>query len=230
MGPLVRRPNDRKVWMLLGAGGALLLAMPAHGTVLAPGSGATVTPGTASLVGLNTAADQFIPFIGLDVFNDPVFSGTLESTVLYDPAHPEALIFGYRIVADLGPWDDIHTMTVDSFSAFTTDVDYVSGSGNNAYATASRGTTGSGSTLTFNFLATASLGIAPGMSSDWVLVKTNASQYTNGGITSIIDGGSVTVQTYEPVFSGGSSAPEPVTLGLMFVGGIPLFFRRGSRR
>jgi len=70
-------------------------------------------------------------------------------------------------------------------------------------------------------------GIAPGDTSDTIVVKTNATQYDQEGDTAFIDGGGVTVNSLEP--AGPVVVPEPMSLGLLAAGGVICAARRSRR-
>ena len=60
-----------------------------------------------------------------------------------------------------------------------------------------RSTTLDGFSLSFNYAAPGN-GIAPGDATDWILVKTNATNFDNLGQTTMIDGATGTVTSFEP--------------------------------
>ena len=55
-------------------------------------------------------------------------------------------------------------------------------------------------------------------------MKTDATAYNALGDTALIDGGGVTVNSFEP------AVPEPMSLGLLAVGGVLCAARRSHRR
>jgi hypothetical protein len=201
----------------------LFLAVPnSWGSILAPGAGPTVTPGTASLAGLALVTDETVPFTGVDSASNEVFQGNLESRVYSDPS-TGGLDFAYQIDASAPEPDSIHTVAITSFAKYSTDVDYVSSTGTVTYGTVARASTFNGFKLAFNYSADVNA-IAPGDSTDWILVKTNAHAYDALGGAAISDGGSANISIYEPV-------PEPASLTLLVIsGGLMLVRRQGTRR
>jgi hypothetical protein len=199
----------------------LMLNTQARATMLSPGGTPVATPGAVTFAGLTLllGADETVPFTGIDVFNNVVFSGNLESRVYKEAGG--TLDFAYQATADLGQPDSIQTITTINFAHFTTDVDYIASTGIVTYSKARRLSPLSGETLSFNFTPALNQ-IAPGDTTDWILVKTNALTYDNNGDTSFIDGGTGDAQSYEPV-------PEPASLSLLILGSGALLSRRRSR-
>jgi hypothetical protein len=199
-----------------------LVSAQARATILLPHSGPTVTPGTASFAGLTAVAgaDETIPFTGLDIFNAVKFAGTLESKVYREASG--TLDFAYQVNADATGPDSIHGVSVSSYSNFSTDVDWIAGTGAVTYGSADRLAAGNGDTVSFDYSAGANA-IAPGDSADWILIKTNAVFFNNLGNTSLIDGGTANLQTFQPV-------PEPASIGLLVLGAGMLLPRRSRRR
>jgi len=79
---------------------------------------------------------------------------------------------------------------------------------------------GTGTTVGFNFNPADIQKIGPGMSSDVLIISTNAVNFTAGN-ADVIDGGTQTVASYQPT----AAAPEPSSmallgLGLLAIGGI----------
>jgi len=72
-------------------------------------------------------------------------------------------------------------------------------------------------------------GIAPGDTSDIVLVKTNASSYDEWGGASFSDDGSADIWAFEPA-GAPVAVPEPMSLGLLALGGVICAARRPRRR
>ncbi len=199
-----------------------LLSSSARGALLNPGSGPIVTAGAATFAGLTPIADETNPFVGTDAFNAVKFSGTLESTVLREPGG--TLDFAYRAVAAVGGPDTIETVSVNSYTGFTTDADYVAGTGSVPFSNANRLAFAAGDTISFAYQGAS--GIAPGLSTDWILVKTNATNFDNFGTTNFIDGGSGTVISFEPAVA----VPEPMSMTLMLaIGGSFQLLRRTRR-
>ena len=217
--------QKRRAWFAAAAFvGGMFISSTTWATLLAPGSGPTVTPGTATLPISAPVASASIPFSGLDALSNVAFTGTLEIRVYNnDPSNAlGGLDFAYRVTNDAGSRDFLETVTIGSYSNFLTDVDYVGGGGP-AYATANRSSAGVGSTISLSYVSTG--GIPTGATSSWILVKTSAAQFDQLGTTSIIDGGGVTKATFEPL-QGGGGTPEPASLSLLALGGLMLLRRR----
>ena len=96
--------------------------------------------------------------------------------------------FVYRITNGSGSLNSIERATIDSFAGFTTDVGYVSGTGDAAPADASRGS--SGDIIGFDFKpfpGTVGTAIAPGQMTDLLVIRTNSPTFTASTL-SLIDG------------------------------------------
>jgi hypothetical protein len=130
------------------------------------------------------------------------------------------LDFVYQLLnTTTGPADSLDRLSVSDYGGFSTDVDYVPDLPEIAPSSADR----LGGVVGFNFTGDE---IAPGESSDLLIVKTNSSQYTNGS-GSIIDGDSASAIVNIP--TGIVPAPEPASLGLLVAGGSMLMARRRRR-
>jgi hypothetical protein len=209
--------RDKKLSLCALAVGCMLSGQ-AFATVLAPGSGATPTPGLASFAGLTPVADEVNPFVATDAFSDVHFAGTLESEVFSTPGG--TLDFAYHVTNLTGP-DSILTVSVNSYSNFSTDVDYVAGTGSEAFDFANRLAFASGDTISLDYTVAP---ITPTTTADWILVATNATSFDNLGTTNVIDGGSGSVVSFEP------AVPEPMSLSLILAGGSMLMARRPGRK
>lgn len=182
---------------------------------LAPG-GAVLTGGAASVAG-TLLADTSIPIIGINALGQTRFTGTLESKVLQEAGG--SLDFWYQYTNSANSTDGVERLSITGFNGFTTDVDWMNNeSGTQASTFADRST--DGSKVSFNFTPSP-LGagtIAPGVMGRWVVIKTNATQFSNG-TTNVIDGAVASVTTFAPV-------PEPASLFALGVGIASLLARR----
>jgi len=191
---------------------------PAAGAILVPGTPVS-TPGTVTLAGLDPVYSELVPFVS----DNGGFGGTLISSVYSDPS-TGGMDFTYQIEAATGYTDSIHSVSVDFYFGYSTNLDYVSGSGVVTYDSAVLSLAGPGDYIT---LDCSTAGIAPGDTSDTIVVKTNATQYDQEGDTAFIDGGGVTVNSLEP--AGPVVVPEPMSLGLLAAGGVICAARRSRR-
>lgn len=200
----------------------------ASASILVPGSGPTATPGTATLSGLTPVATETVPYAS----GSNTYAGDLISTVYLDSGTGD-YDFGYQDVAFSGGTytDAIHTITVDSYTNgagyFTTDVDYVTDAGEIPYATASRPAFGPGDEISLDFVGGSLEGIAPGDTSDLILVKTNAANYDPWGLTNFIDDTGATINTYEPA---PGVVPEPASAAIAAFGFCALALRRRKNK
>jgi hypothetical protein len=178
------------------------LSFPRHAgaVALTPGDTAAPTiftgvPGTllASLVAPTTSSTS-------------TFSGTLTSAVFRNAGL--TLDFYYQFSNSAASTGAIARLTAISFSGFTTDVGYrtdgatLSGilfvNGTKPPNSVDRSSAGAGATVAASFQASDSAKIQPGESSNVVVIRTNATNFSSGN-TTIINGGFSTVAAFKPV-------------------------------
>jgi hypothetical protein len=209
----------------------------ANGVMLAVsnvGRAAVVTPGQTvfptAIAGL-PPGDSLIttetkPFTGTNAGNTVVFTGTVMSSVFSDPG-TGGLDFVYQLSNDGTSLDSIDRLTVASFAGFSTDVDYVTGTGNPPPTTADSSASPPGKTIGFNFPVSGAV-VLPGETTTLLVVETNA-QTIAQGTASVIDGGSGSTGAEAPVAVITFTVPEPATFGVLaVVGGFILSRRRRS--
>lgn len=198
------------------------------GTVpLAPGD--TVFPGlTASPPG-TLLASLSVPF----VTTLGTTTGTLDSAVYRESGG--TLDFYYQVVNNSRSIDAISRETDTTFTGFTTAVGYridgaslpggVFVNGTVPPVTADRNG-GTGDVVGFSFSPPDSAKIQPGMTSNVLVISTNATNFTSGD-ASVIDGGVATVASFGPA----SAVPEPGSMLLLGTGVLGLMsMRRRTRR
>ena len=203
--------------VLLSAAVLLFGSSTAQATVLVPG--ATVGPPIdvlADPVGTLLASAVALPFSTGDV------TGTLTAAVLRNAAG--TLDFYYQISVALASIDSLSRNTNSVFAPlgnptkFSTDVFYRTDTGGLGIfsagdsgatpVTADRNTTGR--VVGFNFLnLPGETGIDPGETSRILVIRTNATQFIPG-MSSVIDGGVDSVDTFAP-----TAVPEPASLVLL---------------
>jgi hypothetical protein len=157
-------------------------------------------------------------------------TGTLESAVYLEGG---TLDFYYQVVNAASSATAIARETNTNFAGFTTSTGFRIDGSTLAGTTFQDGTVspvtadsnGSGSVIGFSFQPPDSAKIQPGMSSNVLVISTNATNFIAGN-ASIIDGGTATVAAFQP----GSAVPEPASLVLSGLGLIALAgFRRFCR-
>ena len=224
MGMHIARTSDDKAvrrarWVKLAAvaigftAGVAGLARNAHAVIIVAGQAATPTgSGTFSGTLLNdTGAENFV---GTGVGGGIVFLGTFDSQVYKDSTTGD-LDFVYQISNNLTSIDSIESLTSGGFAPFTTDADYVPATGVAIPTTVTRN--GSGNNVGFDFTGVAA--IAPGTTTDLLVVKTDASSYTTG-FAVVQDGGNGSAAEFVP------AVPEPTTAALAGLATMGLAIRR----
>jgi len=219
---------EKKLGISTGKGKAILLiaALIASGFGVAAKAVVITSGQTLSVSG--EAAPAFasnallydsgeVPFNGLDASSDVVFSGDLDSKVYTDPC-TGYLDFVYLFSNDSDSQDSILTFSASFFSGYTTDADYITGTGT-APATVERNTQNAGGTLNYSFPD----GVAPNSDAAELIIKTNSPNYSLTGLASLQDGGNVTITAPGPV-------PEPATFAITGFALLALGSRRRSSR
>jgi hypothetical protein len=199
--------------------GILGFATGAKGVVILPGQ-LLAPAGTDSLVGDVPLADTGSEsFSGVDGSSNVVFTGTLDSSVDFDSG-TGGLDFVYQLSNNANSLDAIARLTASGFAGFTTDADYVSGTGAAPFLVSR---TSDGDTIGFNFPSSAP--VSQGQSSDILVIKTNATKF-QAGTVSVQDGGNANVDSYAPL-----AVPEPATaaIAVLGLGGLVLRPRKNTR-
>ena len=109
--------------------------------------------------------------------------------------------------------DVIEKVTMSLFGSFTTNSDYVTGTGSVPTST-SRTATGNGVDFNFGSGFGPSTGTA---STDQLIVFTNATNFNSGGFLALQDSTNVTVGGFQPALPSGTT-PEPSSLALLGTG------------
>ena len=195
------------VRLLAPIAGILVFAASAGASLIAPGQ-TLPTTGTIAFSGAGLILDTgLVPFTGLDVSNNIVFTGELQTQVYADPANPFApgdLDFVYKITNDAGSADAIERFTTNSFAGLITDADYLPGTGTDFPGTVSRQSANNGDSIGYTF--SISQAILPNEKSVRLVIDTNATSLTTG-LVSVQDGGNATFAAPVPVRSPRNPPP-----------------------
>jgi hypothetical protein len=185
----------------------------AEAVIILPGQAAATT-GITSDAGPVIVDSGPVLFTGTNAVPSVVFTGTLDTKVIADT---QGLDFVYQFSDNANSLDSILRLTASGFTGYATDADYIAGSGAAGPFLVSRSPT-TGDVIGFSFLTSAS--VAPGQTSDILVIRTNAQAFTVGNV-SVQDGGNATVASFEPV-----AVPEPATMGLIAIAFSGLTLRR----
>jgi hypothetical protein len=196
----------------------MLMTLPLAANVLVPGG--TVAPDVFSDPGNPPVLGDITGTFNL---GNGVLIGHWEEVVLVDPFSPPTvcggcLDFAFQITVDSSAAGaGIFSANLSRFFGYTTDVGYVTNSGDVAPNSVSRGPFGGGVTFLFN---TADSAIGLGRVSDFVVVATNATTFDRNGSLGIAGGNSQNPNLsgqinnlFEPTF-----LPEPSTALLFGIG------------
>jgi hypothetical protein len=203
-------------------------ASSAPAAVLYPGdTGPTAV--TPSPLGILPSGDTLIPgamqtnpFIGTTgaPSNIVKFTGTLTSAVYNDPT-TGGLDFLYQITNDPTSVDEFDELSLSSFSSFSTDVDYVNGTGDVNPDSTTR-SSGAGKIVAFMF----SGGVPGGQDTSEMLVETNSHNFMVG-VGSVIDGATGGTTISAPATGTFmSNVPEPASFSAILLAGGMLLGRR----
>jgi hypothetical protein len=186
--------------------GISINAAPLSGTVFtAPGSTVfpgLVPPGTASGTELASLSDpgSFTTTAGTTSF-------TLDTAVFRNPSG--TLDFYYQVANDSNSATSLARLTATNFSTFATYTGYRTDGATTLGAPFSNGTVppvsadrnASGTVVGFDFQPPDSAKVAPGQTSEVLVISTDATNFGNGNV-SVIDGGAATLPAFQPI-------PEP---------------------
>lgn len=181
---------------------ALLPVAAIHATPILPGMMVTGSP---LAYGGTVVGSQ------VGTISPGTFTANYLETVYSDPFNIHCvgcLDFVYQLT-DVGTSGDVEHLTGFSFGGFLTDVGYTAVLGGHAPDMITR--TSNGNTIDFNFLG--GQNIEPRDFSDFLVVQTNATQFTSG-LVSIQDGSAGTSDGLAPA----PPVPEPSSLLLLGTG------------
>ena len=182
-------------------------ALPAQGSMLVPGGFVKPVPVTTE-TGVLLATTTAEPFVTVAT------SGTGTESVYREA--DGTLSFDYSISNSAASRDSDRSITMSDFSpggsSVTTDVYYLADA-SVIPTDATRGSLSGGHSIGFDFDAAGAQGgsgeIDPGLTSDTLVIRTDATAFTSGTF-SVQDGTAASLVGFGPV-----AVPEPASLGLM---------------
>jgi hypothetical protein len=192
--------------------GAALLAVWGLGTsakavIILPGQTLNTTGEAAPAFGAPLDVEDNVPFLADDFFGDEAFAGDLNTSVYADPTTGD-LDFVYQFTNTFLSGDPILHLSVSSFAGWSTDADYLTGTGtgpDDVPTSVTRNPDNGGATLDFSFPS----GVTPGTESAEVIVKTSApvAFFDDDGTAALQDGGNISV-------TAPATVPEPATAAI----------------
>ena len=191
----------------------LFTATLAYATILPPGtSGAPPDVFSTNVSGPYLANTGVQPYTTTNALGQHTITGTYDAEVYSDPSNvfcAGCLDFFVTVTSSSSSIDDIERITLASFSGFSTDVGYSTGTGSVAGgitpSTVDR--SGTGSVIGFNFT-----GVGPTQSTQVLEIQTNATAFTLGTLQ-VIDSSVASVAAYAP------AVPEAGSISLTLLGG-----------
>jgi hypothetical protein len=199
---------------------ALLVAPPGHAVVLNPGD-SNIAPDVFPAISGTIEADTGVePFIGKDINGTAFFAGNFRQIVVLDSV-TGFLDFIYEVEVTTGP-NGVGRLSTTNFQNQFTDVGFCPtcldvinlGGANDSTGTNKDPqfvdrSVGPGSTISFDFVGEA----GAGTDTDPLVIKTHSKVFAFGS-TSLLDGGTANLRSYDPT-------PEPAFGGMM-LGGLVL--------
>lgn len=191
-----------------------LVGLSAAGAVpLTPGTSALVSGTLDPFAGATLLTSTSVSFAASD------YSGVLTQYV-YGGGSLPGISFGYSITTDSSGTAAIERVTLSSFTGFATNADFVWDPASVTPTVVSRQL--SGSSIGFTWL---NVGIAPGTTTPFLYILTDATAYSTGGNVSFINGFVANVSVYKPI-----GVPEPMSLLLVASGLVAVGIFRWKRQ
>jgi len=183
----------------------------------------SVIPGVATGNAGTLLADETVPYSYSTTAGTT--SGTLASAVFQEAGG--TLDFYYQISNNAVSATPIERQVATSFVGFLTSLGFRTDGASLAGTNFVNGTVApvgadrdpGGTTIGFNFNPPIQDAIAPGATSDVLVISTNATNFTAGN-AAVIDGGSQTLAAFQP------AVPEPASLATCVILGAGLMLRR----
>jgi len=171
-----------------------------------------IAPGSAGVPDVFTLVNPTLLELVSDPFSNANESGTVLAAVISDPTNPFGagnLDFVYQIDNNTGSLDGLERLVATTFTGYATNVGYATNGAvlSNGFVDGTIAPGGAdrpfANEVRFNFGTPNT--VAPGTSSELLVIKTNSTMFTTGSVA-IIDGLSTNLSGFSP---SGDPTPEP---------------------